>query len=83
VLNFFLDVELVYKKKEKEGSLILKNLIVAGKKSQHSRVWPKARKRKLVIGNLCCSLFYFIFILFYFQVLSLFDLIFSLDSKSP
>jgi hypothetical protein len=44
--------------------------------NQHSRVWPRARERKLVIGNLCCSLF-----LFFFQVLLLLDLIFILDSK--
>jgi hypothetical protein len=40
--------------------------------NQHSGVCPRARERKLVIGNLCFSLSFF-------QVLSLFDLIFSLE----
>jgi len=72
---FFLIVELVYIKKR---GLDLENCDCCHKKkeqNQHSRVWPRAIERKLVIENLCCSLYFF-------RELSLFDLIFSLDSKS-
>jgi len=57
----------------------LKILIVAAKtkeeENQHFGVWPRAREIKLVIG-------YVALYLFFFQIISLFDLIFSLDSKS-
>jgi hypothetical protein len=59
----------------------LKILIVAAKtkeeENQHFGVWPRAGEIKLVIGKLCCSLSSS-----FFQIISLFDLIFSLDSKS-
>jgi hypothetical protein len=56
----------------KKVGLILKILIGAAQKERRKSTfwsWPRARERKLLIGNLCCS--------FFFQAVSLFDLIFS------
>jgi hypothetical protein len=44
--------------------------------NQHFGVWPRARKENWSLG-ICVALY-----LFFFQVLSMVDLIFSVDSKS-
>jgi hypothetical protein len=70
---FFLIVELVYKKK----GLILKILIVAVKKKINILVFGRELgKENWSLGIYVALYFYF------FQILSLFNLIFSLDSKS-
>jgi hypothetical protein len=66
--------ELVYKKK----GLILKNLIVSAKTKKKKKINILEFGRELRKENWSLG----ICVAFFFQVLSLLDLIFSLDSKS-
>ena len=75
---FFLIAELVYKKKRAWSwkFWLFPQEEEEEEENQHFGVWPRARKENWSLG-ICVALY-----LFFFQVLSMVDLIFSVDSKS-